>query len=44
MKRLLSATELVAAFFLLAIALLTAGNVLQALDDLRKEVPPRHAT
>ncbi len=28
MKRLLSATELVAAFFLLAIALLTAGNVL----------------
>ena len=28
MKRLLSATELVAAFFLLAIAVLTAGNVL----------------
>ena len=28
MKRLLSATEMVAAFFLLAIALLTAGNVL----------------
>lgn len=28
MKRLLSATELVAAFFLLAIAALTAGNVL----------------
>jgi TRAP-type C4-dicarboxylate transport system permease small subunit len=28
MKRILSATEMVAAFFLLAIALLTAGNVL----------------
>jgi len=28
MKRLLAATEMVAAFFLLAIALLTAGNVL----------------
>lgn len=38
MKRLLSATETVAAFFLLAIALLTAGNVLLR-DVLSVQIP-----
>ena len=38
MKRILSATEAVAAFFLLAIALLTAGNVLLR-DLLSVQIP-----